>query len=81
MPDQFGAGRGAQGMQGGPRGSGAQAGGGFGGAGDEFTMLDTDGDGMVSTEEFVAMGEDWFARFDPDGDGAVTAEDFGPGRR
>ena len=51
------------------------------GGGDEFTMLDADGDGMVSTEEFVAMGEDWFARFDPDGDGAVTADDFGPGRR
>ena len=44
-------------------------------------LVDGDGNGVVSTEEFVAMGEDWFARFDPDGDGAVTLEDFGPGRR
>ena len=55
--------------------------GGYGSSGDEFTMLDANEDGVVSTEEFVGAGEDWFARFDRDGDGVVTTGDFGPGRR
>lgn len=43
--------------------------------------LDTDGDGFVSQDEFVAMGNTWFARFDRDGNGSVTEDDFGPQRR
>lgn len=39
---------------------------------------DTDGDGMVTREEFVAGSAGWFAMLDRNGDEAVTAEDFGP---
>lgn len=40
---------------------------------------DTDGDGLVSRDEFMARVPDWFAMMDSDGDGAVTTEDFGRG--
>ncbi|MCB1358637.1 MAG: hypothetical protein KDK53_19810, partial [Maritimibacter sp.] len=75
-----GQGMGPQAM-GNPWGAGPQAGGGFGGAADEFAMLDADGDGVVTTEEFVAPGTDWLTRFDRNGDGTVTIDDFGTGRR
>ena len=38
---------------------------------------DTDGDGLVSREEFTARAGDWLAVMDRDGDGKVTAADFG----
>jgi len=38
---------------------------------------DTDGDGEVSREEFLAHGPDWFAILDRNGDGGVTSADFG----
>lgn len=38
---------------------------------------DTDGDGMVSREEFTSRTADWLAMMDHDGDGQVTAADFG----
>lgn len=41
---------------------------------------DTDGDGLVSEEEFVARSDDWFGNMDRNGDGFVTTEDFGRGR-
>ncbi|MBT8411231.1 MAG: EF-hand domain-containing protein [Octadecabacter sp.] len=41
---------------------------------------DTDGDGAVSREEFLAGGAGWFAMLDQNEDGGVTAEDFGPRR-
>lgn len=42
--------------------------------------LDTNGDGTVTRDEFVARGNDWFARFDRDGNGVVLPEDFGTRR-
>ena len=41
---------------------------------------DTDGDGLVSREEFSARTSDWFPLMDRDGDGLVTPADFGPPR-
>lgn len=38
---------------------------------------DTDGDGVVSKDEFLARTADWFTMMDRNGDGKVTAEDFG----
>ncbi len=40
---------------------------------------DTDGDGAVSRDEFLARTPDWFAMMDRDADGKVTQQDFGPG--
>jgi hypothetical protein len=41
---------------------------------------DTDGDGVVSREEFVGNAADWVASMDTDGDGVVTTADFERGR-
>lgn len=38
---------------------------------------DTDGDGLVSRDEFMAKTPDWFAKMDRNGDGNVTVDDFG----
>ena len=38
---------------------------------------DTDGNGEVSREEFLAHSEDWLAMLDRNGDGGVTTADFG----
>lgn len=43
--------------------------------------LDTDGDGMVSLQEFQAAGEARFAQLDADGDGRISAEEFSAGQR
>ncbi len=40
---------------------------------------DTDGDGFVSRDEFMAKTPEWIAMMDRNADGAVTADDFGPG--
>lgn len=56
---------------------------GKGGMGEEQGMLraynDTDGDGLVSRDEFMARVPDWFAMMDSNADGSVTTDDFGPG--
>ncbi|MBV1868314.1 MAG: EF-hand domain-containing protein [Marinosulfonomonas sp.] len=41
---------------------------------------DTDGDGLVSEEEFVTKTADWFGNMDSNGDGFITTDDFGRGR-
>jgi len=38
---------------------------------------DSDGDGLVSRDEFMARTPDWFAKMDRNGDGSVTVDDFG----
>jgi hypothetical protein len=38
---------------------------------------DTDGNGEVSREEFLAHSADWLAMLDRNGDGGVTTADFG----
>lgn len=38
---------------------------------------DTDGNGEVSREEFLAHSGDWLAMIDRNGDGSVTTADFG----
>ena len=43
-----------------------------------FGYNDVDGDGSVSSAEFVGRGADWFADFDVDADGRITPADFGP---
>lgn len=39
---------------------------------------DTDGDGMVSRDEFVSRTPEWLALMDRDGSGDITTADFGP---
>lgn len=39
---------------------------------------DTDADGAVSKEEFIANSAAWLAQVDRDNDGVITAADFGP---
>lgn len=39
---------------------------------------DTDSDGVVTRDEFVAGSTGWFAMLDRNEDGNVTADDFGP---
>lgn len=38
---------------------------------------DTDADGAVSLEEFIANSEAWVVKLDRDSDGTITAADFG----
>jgi len=38
---------------------------------------DSDGNGSVSREEFLARSDAWFDLVDRDGDGAITGADFG----
>ena len=49
-------------------------------AADGMTLAnnDTDEDGKVSREEFVANAAAWIADMDRNGDGVVTTTDFGP---
>jgi Ca2+-binding EF-hand superfamily protein len=42
--------------------------------------LDTDGDGVISLQEFQAAGERAFDRLDADGDGRISAAEFATGR-
>jgi len=37
---------------------------------------DTDGDGRVGREEFLAGADDWFVNLDTDNDGRITLQDF-----
>ena len=39
---------------------------------------DTNADGGVSIEEFLAQSGAWLASVDRDADGAITSADFGP---
>lgn len=39
-------------------------------------MIDANGDGKFSREEFVGMSERWFARLDADGNGRISETDF-----
>lgn len=63
-------------------GNGQGKGKGQGGYNDEGMQLafnDTNGDGLVSREEFLARTPDWFAMMDRNGDGKITSGDFGQG--
>lgn len=42
-----------------------------------LSFNDTDGNGEVSREEFLAHSSDWLAMLDRNGDGSVTTADFG----
>ena len=44
----------------------------------QMAFNDTDGDGKVSEEEFLAKAEDWLTLIDRDASGDVTSADFGP---
>ncbi len=44
-------------------------------------MTDTNGDGAVSREEFLAAVPGWFEKMDRNSDGVVTTDDFGRGQK
>ena len=45
--------------------------------GDGFVSYDTDGDGMISEDEYnIGMGDDQFTVYDTDGDGMVSEDEF-----
>ena len=41
-----------------------------------LSTSDTDGDGRVGREEFLAGAGEWFTQLDKNGDGGITLEDF-----
>jgi hypothetical protein len=45
-----------------------------------FADLDTDGDGVVSSDEFLTPPSERFAALDTDGDGVLTEEELEAGR-
>lgn len=47
-------------------------------AGMTLEFNDTDGDGFVSRDEFIAHTADWVAMIDRNGDGTISTADFGP---
>lgn len=67
------------------RGGGKGQGGGMGGMGRaedpvaERAAIDTNGDGLVSRDEFAAGSDLWFGMRDRNGDGILTTADFGRG--
>lgn len=72
-----------QGVPGGPQGglSGSQRQGGLPGENPAMVMfraLDTNGDGVVTEEEFLAPHEQRFDAMDTNGDGRLTPEEFNP---
>ncbi|MEJ1991888.1 MAG: EF-hand domain-containing protein [Maritimibacter sp.] len=71
MQGQPGQGFGPQGMA--QQGMGQP---GMGAQGQQGLALDTNRDGTISQDEFVASGEGWLARFDRNGDGIVDLQDF-----
>lgn len=44
----------------------------------QMAFNDTDGDGKVSEEEFLAKATEWLRLIDRDASGDVTSADFGP---
>ncbi|KEO53042.1 hypothetical protein [Thioclava pacifica] len=48
-------------------------------AAEGLMIFDTNGDGVISRQEFVAGTDLWFRMRDRNGDGAITEADFGPG--
>ena len=44
----------------------------------QMAFNDTDGDGKVSEEEFLAKAAEWLRLIDRDASGDVTSADFGP---
>lgn len=68
--------------RGGGRGQGGGQGGGMGRADNpaaERAAIDSNGDGLVSREEFAAGSDQWFVLRDRNGDGVLTTADFGRG--
>lgn len=77
-----GMGKGAQGQERG-MGPGANAAmtSGFDTPSEEgLAIFDTNGDGVITREEFVAGSDLWFTMRDRTGDGVINPADFGPGR-
>lgn len=46
----------------------------------QMAFNDTNGDGLVSREEFLSHTAAWLDLMDRDADGVITAADFGPGK-
>ena len=58
------------------RSSGYMVAGSHGGKHNKMKMMDTDGDGSVSKEEFMTYAEEKFDRKDTNGDGVLNADEM-----
>lgn len=52
-----------------------------GSKGDRFARADSNGDGVISRDEFMALAGQRFSKMDADGNGSLSADEMRPKRR
>ena len=52
-----------------------------GSKGDRFARADSNGDGVISRDEFMALASQRFGKMDADGNGSLSADEMRPKRR
>lgn len=52
-----------------------------GSKGDRFARADSNGDGAISRDEFMALAGQRFSKMDADGNGSLSADEMRPKRR
>lgn len=54
--------------------------GGSSGKGDRFSKADSNGDGVISRDEFLALAAERFSKMDADGNGTLSKDEMRPRR-
>lgn len=52
-----------------------------GSKGDRFARADSNGDGVISRDEFMALASQRFSKMDADGNGSLSVDEMRPKRR